>query len=135
MAMAVEDLSFLHEMIARKYESEENVKTLYESLHGNNALREGETIDHKIADMNRLLDFAHIELRKAAAPPDNKVYWGVVNSLDDELSKLMTKYSPEDVAIFFAIAKSKEFTMIHSLSDGVYSKSYVLTTSCYVKTL
>lgn len=57
MAMAVEDLSFLHEMIARKYESEENVKTLYESLHGNNPLREGETIDHKIADMNRYLRF------------------------------------------------------------------------------
>ncbi|KAJ8906954.1 hypothetical protein NDN08_003437 [Rhodosorus marinus] len=106
MAMAAEDLSFLHEMIARKYESEEKVKNLYESLHENNPLQEGETIDHRIADMNRLLDFAHVELRKAAAPPDNKVYWGVVNSLDDELSKLMTKYSPEDVAIFFAIAKN-----------------------------
>lgn len=53
--------------------------------------------------MNKALSFAQFELRGCRNQYDGRVYYGLVNNVSDEQSKLGTKYSVPQIAFYKAI--------------------------------
>lgn len=70
------------------------------------AVPDEETLDNRIGGINEVLEKLHIQLRKGYSPADDGTFWGVVNTLADESSKLATDFSPPQVALFQAIVQA-----------------------------
>ncbi|GMI97017.1 embryo defective 1379 [Hibiscus trionum] len=56
--------------------------------------------------INRELSYVQLDLRACRDPYDGRIYYGVVNNVSDEQSKLGTKYSVPQVAFFKAIVEA-----------------------------
>ena len=59
--------------------------------------------DAFILAMNKALTFANFELRGCIDQYDGQVYYGIVNTVSDEQSKLGTKYTVPQIAFYKAI--------------------------------
>lgn len=55
--------------------------------------------------INKALSFAQFELRGCRNQYDGRVYYGLVNNVSDDQSKLGTKYSVPQIAFFKAIVR------------------------------
>lgn len=55
--------------------------------------------------INKALSFAQFELRGCRNQYDGRVYYGLVNNVSDEQSKLGTKYSVPQIAFYKAIVR------------------------------
>lgn len=55
--------------------------------------------------INKALSFAQFELRGCRNQYDGRVYYGLVNNVSDDQSKLGTKYSVPQIALFKAIVR------------------------------
>ena len=53
--------------------------------------------------INKELSYVHLELRGCRNQYDGKVYYGVVNNVSDEQSKLGTKYTVPQLAFYKGI--------------------------------
>ncbi|KAJ7964867.1 Non-structural maintenance of chromosomes element 1-like [Quillaja saponaria] len=56
--------------------------------------------------INKALSFIHFELRGCRHQYDGQIYYGVVNNVSDEQSKLGTKYSVPQIAFYKAIIEA-----------------------------
>ncbi|RVW60974.1 hypothetical protein CK203_051358 [Vitis vinifera] len=57
--------------------------------------------------INKELSYVHLELRGCRNQYDGKVYYGVVNNVSDEQSKLGTKYTVPQLAFYKGIKGKK----------------------------
>ena len=64
--------------------------------------------DEYLLKINKALSFAQLELRGCRNQYDGQVYYGVVNNVSDEQSKLGTKYSVPQIAFYKAIVSISE---------------------------
>lgn len=64
---------------------------------------ERQLFDGFILKINKALSCANFELRACINQYDGQVYYGVVNTVSDEHSKLGTKYSVPQIAFYKAI--------------------------------
>jgi len=64
---------------------------------------ERQLFDGFILKINKALSCANFELRACINQYDGQVYYGVVNTVADEHSKLGTKYSVPQIAFYKAI--------------------------------
>ncbi|KAK1870260.1 hypothetical protein I4F81_012722 [Pyropia yezoensis] len=70
------------------------------------AVPDEEALDNRIGDINEVLEKLHIQLRKGFSPADDGTFWGVVNTIADESSKLASEFSAPQVALFQAIVQA-----------------------------
>ena len=56
-----------------------------------------------VSEINDELSYVQLELRKCLNQYDGKAYYGVVNTVSDEHSKLGTKYSVPQIALYKGI--------------------------------
>lgn len=61
--------------------------------------------------INKELSYVHFELRGCRNQYDGKVYYGVVNNVSDEQSKLGTKYTVPQLAFFKGIVSFYGFSL------------------------
>lgn len=61
--------------------------------------------------INKELSYVHFELRGCRNQYDGKVYYGVVNNVSDEQSKLGTKYTVPQLAFYKAIVSLYGFSL------------------------
>lgn len=61
--------------------------------------------DDVLLKINKELAYVKFELRGCRNQYDGKVYYGVVNTVADEQSKLGTKYSIPQIAFYRAIVR------------------------------
>jgi len=78
---------------------------------------ERQLFDGFILKINKALSFANFELRACIDQYDGQVYYGVVNTVSDEHSKLGTKYSVPQIAFYKAIVS---FAQLHSVFLSVF---------------
>ena len=64
---------------------------------------ERQLFDSFILKINKALSCANFELRACIDQYDGQVYYGVVNTVSDEHSKLGTKYTVPQIAFYKAI--------------------------------
>jgi hypothetical protein len=79
--------------------------------------------DAFILAINKALTCANFELRGCIDQYDGQVYYGVVNTVSDEQSKLGTKYSVPQIAFYKAIVSVLELPSISLLVCSLYKLS------------
>ena len=62
-----------------------------------------QAFDEYLLKINKALSYVQCELRGFRNQYDGRVYYGVVNTVSDEQSKLGTKYSVPQIAFYKAI--------------------------------
>lgn len=77
---------------------------------------QGKFNDH-LLKINRELSYVQLDLRACRDPYDGRVYYGVVNNVSDDQSKLGTKYSVPQIAFFKAIVCQFPLPLI-DMEDG-----------------
>ena len=65
-----------------------------------------------LLNINKELSYVHFELRGCRNQYDGKVYYGVVNNVSDEQSKLGTKYTVPQLAFYKGIVSFHGFSNI-----------------------
>lgn len=76
--------------------------------------------------INKELSFIQFELRAFRNQYDGKVYYGVVNNVDDEQSKLGSKYSVPQIAFY------KGIVSVYVLSIFNYFCSFMIIVHCII---
>ncbi|ONK77989.1 uncharacterized protein A4U43_C02F13050 [Asparagus officinalis] len=80
-------------------------KVFYE-ITGRNPVEHQQAFNDSLRKINKELGYVKFELRGCRNQYDGKVYYGVVNTLADEQSKLGTKYSVPQIAFYKAIIEA-----------------------------
>jgi len=119
MGLTKTQRAFLHGMMAARVLSERRTAALYlrctvdaAKLSGRelsahaSAIPDEDKLDTYIGAVNVPLEKFHIQLRKGYSPCDNGTFWGVVNTINDESSKLASEYQPPQVALFQSIVQA-----------------------------
>ena len=65
-----------------------------------------QAFDEYLLKINKALSYVQCELRGFRNQYDGRVYYGVVNTVSDEQSKLGTKYSVPQIAFYKAIVST-----------------------------
>lgn len=119
MGLTKTQRAFLQGMMSARVLSERRTATLYsrcsveaakaigkEPSASATAVPDEEELDNRIGDINEVLEKLHIQLRKGFSPADDGTFWGVVNTIADESSKLASEFSAPQVALFQAIVQA-----------------------------
>ncbi|KAK8601510.1 hypothetical protein V6N13_058796 [Hibiscus sabdariffa] len=85
---------------------EKDFHSIFTAITGQNpGTHQGKFNDY-LLKINRELSYLQLDLRACRDPYDGRVYYGVVNNVSDEQSKLGTKYSVPQIAFFKAIVEA-----------------------------
>ncbi|XP_024019727.1 non-structural maintenance of chromosomes element 1 homolog isoform X2 [Morus notabilis] len=76
---------------------------IFTGLTGKNPATHQQLFDDYLLKINKGLSYAQLELRGCRHQYDGQIYYGVVNNVSDEQSKLGTKYSVPQIAFYKAI--------------------------------
>lgn len=91
---------------------------------------ERKLFDAFILTINKALTCANFELRGCIDQYDGQVYYGVVNTVSDEQSKLGTKYTVPQIAFYKAVVSVAElacvFLLVYVLRCGRSTRLYKL---------
>ncbi|CAJ1965292.1 unnamed protein product [Sphenostylis stenocarpa] len=93
-------------LLSRGPLSEKDLYAMFEDLTKKNPGIERQLFDGFILKINKALSCADFELRACIDQYDGQVYYGVVNTVSDEHSKLGTKYSVPQIAFYKAIIEA-----------------------------
>lgn len=85
---------------------EDEFHNIFKGLTGKNPATHQRLFDEYLLKINKALSFAQLELRGCRNQYDGQVYYGVVNNVSDEQSKLGTKYSVPQIAFYKAIIEA-----------------------------
>ncbi|QCE14228.1 non-structural maintenance of chromosomes element 1 homolog [Vigna unguiculata] len=104
-------LSWRHHVVIQSLLSrgplcEKDMNAMFEQLTKRNPGTERQLFDGFILKINKALSCANFELRACINQYDGQVYYGVVNTVADEHSKLGTKYSVPQIAFYKAIIEA-----------------------------
>lgn len=59
-----------------------------------------QTLDDYINTINNSLQKVHLKIQVVVHPKTRTVYYGIINEVDDDISKLATNFSPKEIAYF-----------------------------------
>ncbi|XP_024019726.1 non-structural maintenance of chromosomes element 1 homolog isoform X1 [Morus notabilis] len=79
---------------------------IFTGLTGKNPATHQQLFDDYLLKINKGLSYAQLELRGCRHQYDGQIYYGVVNNVSDEQSKLGTKYSVPQIAFYKAIIEA-----------------------------
>src|SRR5690348_14928191 len=63
-------------------------------------IQRGATVDDYLSTINKNLAEFHFKIQVLIHPKTNKTYFGWINEVDDEVSKLTTKYTQTEISFF-----------------------------------
>lgn len=108
--------------MSKQFLSEKETKTLYQksySAFGDESLPE--EFEAFLATVNKNLKPFFMEIRRGVSEEDGAVHFGLVNTTEDEASKLATDFSPSDIAFF-----KKAMDLIVASPGGLASSVEIL---------
>lgn len=71
-----------------------------------------ESMLHFIRDINKNMDIMGLEIRRIVDEESGTPYWGIANTRNDDLAKIATFYSPEQVILFkFIVSLNNNFSI------------------------
>ncbi|XP_061354599.1 uncharacterized protein LOC133299171 [Gastrolobium bilobum] len=105
------ELSWRHHVIIQALLSrgplkEKDFHSMFEDLTKKNPGTDRQLFDGFVLKINRALTCINFELRGCIDQYDGQVYYGVVNTVSDEQSKLGTKYTVPQIAFYKAIIEA-----------------------------
>ncbi|KAK7401132.1 hypothetical protein VNO78_12448 [Psophocarpus tetragonolobus] len=109
----------IQSLLSRGPLSEKDLHTMFEELTQRNPGNERQLFDGFILKINKALSCCNFELRACIDQYDGQVYYGVVNTVSDEHSKLGTKYTVPQIAFYKAIIEA--IVQDASANGGIYS--------------
>ncbi|KAK4788255.1 hypothetical protein SAY86_019574 [Trapa natans] len=93
-------------VISRGPLTEEEFHSIFSGVTGKNPANQQKVFSDYLLKINRELSLVNCELRGCRNQNDGKVYYGFVNNVADEESKLGTKYSVPQIAYYRAIIEA-----------------------------
>lgn len=90
-------------LLSRGPLNDKDLHAMFEDLTKRNPGTDRQLFDNFILKINKALSCANFELRACIDQYDGQVYYGVVNTVSDEHSKLGTKYTVPQIAFYKAI--------------------------------
>ncbi|KAF0975815.1 hypothetical protein FDP41_005142 [Naegleria fowleri] len=92
------------------YKLEHQYGLLVENMRSQNTnVHYDKTLEEFIGTINRALSLLHFKIVKTKHPKTRKILYTIINELDDEISKLSTRFSPDELTFFK--------TLIEALAD------------------
>ncbi|XP_016513792.1 uncharacterized protein LOC107830679 [Nicotiana tabacum] len=85
---------------------ENDFKSLFFKVTGKSAANHQSMFNEYLRKINEELAYVQFELRACRNQYDGKVYYGVVNNVSDEQSKLGTKYSVPQIAFYKGVIEA-----------------------------
>ncbi|KAF7815474.1 non-structural maintenance of chromosomes element 1-like protein [Senna tora] len=105
------ELSWRHQAIIQALLSrgplkEKDFHSMFNGLTGKNPGNDQQAFQDYLLKINKALSYVHLELRGCMNQYDGQLYYGVVNTVSDEQSKLGTKYTVPQIAFYKAIIEA-----------------------------
>ncbi|XVE59128.1 hypothetical protein DITRI_Ditri05aG0020700 [Diplodiscus trichospermus] len=98
--------TLLQSLLARGPLTEKEFHSIFTGITGQNPGTHQEKFNGYLLKINRELSHVQLDLRACRDQYSGQVYYGVVNNVSDEQSKLGTKYSVPQIAFFKAIVEA-----------------------------
>lgn len=95
----------IQSLLSRGPLSEKEFHSIFTGVTGNSGTHQENFSDY-LLKINRELSYVQLDLRACRDQYSGQVYYGVVNNVSDEQSKLGTKYSVPQIAFFKAIVEA-----------------------------
>ncbi|CAL5088581.1 unnamed protein product [Urochloa decumbens] len=92
--------TLLQALLTRGPLSERDFHALFTAVSGKNPATHQQLFNETLLNINKDLAYLQFELRACINQYDGMVYYGVVNNISDEESKLGTKYSVAQIAFY-----------------------------------
>ncbi|KAL6597417.1 hypothetical protein ACP70R_046857 [Stipagrostis hirtigluma subsp. patula] len=92
--------TLLQALLSRGPLSERDFHAVFAAVSGKNPATHQQLFNENLLKLNKELAFLQFELRACINQYDGTVYYGVVNNIADEESKLGTKYSVPQIAFY-----------------------------------
>ncbi|XP_015873366.1 uncharacterized protein LOC107410447 [Ziziphus jujuba] len=98
--------TLIQALLSRGPLKEDQFHRIFTGLTGKNPGSHQQLFDDFLLKINKELSYVQFELRGCRSQYDGQVYYGVVNNVSDEQSKLGTKYSVSQIAFYKAIIEA-----------------------------
>ncbi|KAI4305833.1 hypothetical protein L6164_029175 [Bauhinia variegata] len=98
--------TIIQALLSRGPLKENEFHAMFSGLTGKDPGTDQHLFKEYLLNINKALSFAHLELRGSINQYDGNVYFGVVNTVSDEQSKMGTKYTVPQIAFYKAIIEA-----------------------------
>lgn len=98
--------AIIQALLSRGPLKEKDFYSMFNGLTGKNPGTDQHKLQEYLLKINKELSSVHLELRRCMNQYDGQVYYGVVNTVSDEQSKLGTKYTVPQIAFYKAIIEA-----------------------------
>ncbi|KAL2898641.1 Non-structural maintenance of chromosomes element 1-like protein [Bienertia sinuspersici] len=98
--------TLIQSLLSRGPLKSEEFHKIFEGVTGRNPGANDKLFNDYLLKINKELSFVQFELRACRNQYDGKVYYGVVNNVADEHSKLGSKYSVPEIAFYKGIIEA-----------------------------
>lgn len=98
--------ALIQALMSRGPLDEKEFHEIFSGITGKNPVTHLQTFNDCLLKINKELAYVQFELRACRNQYDGKVYYGVVNNVADEQSKIGTKYSVPQIAFFKGVIEA-----------------------------
>ncbi|KAI9116863.1 hypothetical protein K1719_012229 [Acacia pycnantha] len=98
--------AIIQALLSRGPLKEKDFYSMFNGLTGKNPGTDQHALQQYLLKINKALSFVHLEMRRCMDQYDGQVYYGVVNTISDEQSKLGTKYTVPQIAFYKAVIEA-----------------------------
>ncbi|KAF3327253.1 Non-structural maintenance of [Carex littledalei] len=98
--------TLIQALLSRGPLKEEEFHEIFVGVSGKNPVKYKDTFNQALLKINDALAYVQFELRACRNQYDGQVYYGVVNNVADEQSKLGTKYSAPQIAFYKGVIEA-----------------------------
>ncbi|XP_009773061.1 uncharacterized protein [Nicotiana sylvestris] len=98
--------TLIQALLSRGPHKETDFKSLFFKVTSKSAANQQSMFNEYLRKINEELAYVQFELRACRNQYDGKVYYGVVNNVSDEQSKLGTKYSVPQIAFYKGVIEA-----------------------------
>ncbi|KAE8057135.1 hypothetical protein FH972_013848 [Carpinus fangiana] len=111
--------TLIQALLSRGPLRDDEFHSIFTGLTGKNPGTHKKLFDEYLLKINKELSYVQCELRGFRNQYDGRVYYGVINNVSDEQSKLGTRYSVPQIAFYKAIIEAimQDATAQGSISD------------------
>ncbi|XP_020584793.1 uncharacterized protein LOC110027628 isoform X2 [Phalaenopsis equestris] len=98
--------ALIQALLSRGPLKEREFHDIFAGITGKNPVTHKQLFNDCLLKINKWLDFVQFELRACMDQYDGSIYYGIVNNVSDEQSKLGTKYSVPQIVFYKAILEA-----------------------------
>nr|CAD1817383.1 unnamed protein product [Ananas comosus var. bracteatus] len=98
--------TLIQALLSRGPLMEEEFHEMFMGISGKNPVNNKQLFNDVLLKINKELAYVQFELRACRNQYDGKVYYGVINNVADEQSKLGTKYSVPQIAFYKGVIEA-----------------------------